>query len=102
MNISFKNNTLSIYDFDNLKNIPGVWFIWSSNNINNQKECLTCGQTKNLDKELNWTLRVLANRNLQQLEINEPVCTGRWNFIQSNYKNYEYVLINKGEKNFKT
>lgn len=74
--------------------------IYGNNKISNKKECLTCGQTENLGKELHWTLRVLANENLQFLEKENPGCTGRWNFIQNDYKDYEYVLVNKGEKDF--
>lgn len=62
------------------------------------KECLTLGQTINLNKELEWTLRVLANYNLQDLEKENPGCTGRWDKIQKNYGNYEYQIICANEK----
>ena len=99
MSVCFKGETLNLNKLDNLKNIPGVWALWGINKENNTNECLTCGQTENISKEINWTLRVLTNPNLQKLEEEESGCTGRWNFIQKDYINYNYVLINKGEEN---
>ena len=92
-------NIINPDNFDNLKSIPGVWALWGENIETGVNECLTVGQSINVGKELNWTLRVLANEKLQDLERENPGCTGRWDRIQSKYKNYYYILVNKNEYN---
>ena len=101
-NISFDNNILKNKNFDELNLIPGVWSLWGKDIRDNKKYCLTGGQTENLGKELNWTLRVIGNLNLQKREIENPGCTGNWDKIQKYYKDYEYVLILKDEEDFIT
>lgn len=101
INILFNFNTLNLKDFNCLYNIPGVWALWGINKETKIKCCLTVGQTKNLGKELNWTLKVLTNQNLQNLEKEKFGITGRWDKIQKYYKDYEYILVNKNESNIK-
>lgn len=96
--INFEENIDSkqiIDSFESLEDIPGIWALWGINKATSETQCLTVGQTKNLCKELKWTLRVLSNPNLQELEEQEPGCTGRWDKIQKDYIDYTYILVDK-------
>lgn len=97
-NITFNRKPINYESFNLYESIPGVWALFGINKETKIKECLTIGQTINLNKELKWTLRVLANRKLTSLEKENPGCTGRWDKIQKNYCNYEYQIICANEK----
>lgn len=97
-NIKFNGKQICYYSFALYDNIPGVWSLWGVNKNTGNFECLTLGQTTDLNKELQWTLRVLANDKLQELESEAPGCTGRWNIIQKDYINYKYELVSVNEK----
>lgn len=89
--LKFKGKIISYDSFNLYDKIPGVWSLWSA------CSCLTCGQTVDLKKELQWCLRTLANQNLKNLEAENPGYTGRWYLIQE-YKNLEFKLICINEK----
>lgn len=95
-NFEFCNSDI-IYNFDNLKNVPGVWALWGFHKETDKKECLTVGQSINIGQELKWSLRILANEKLQKIEEENPGSTGRWDKIQKFYNNFYYVLVCKNE-----
>jgi hypothetical protein len=97
LHIHFNEKLVNINSFDNLFDIPGVWSL-SGKDKNENIYCLTCGQTENLGKELNWALRVLINKNLQNQEAFNPGCTGRWYLIQQ-YDGLQFKIICNGERN---
>lgn len=92
---SFNEEPLDINIINSLSKISGVWAIWGINKETNVSECLTVGQTIDIAHEIKWSIRVLANEDLQDLESKDIGSTGRWNFIQSNYTDFEYRIISK-------
>lgn len=84
----------------NFNSMSGVWSLWGINKETKIRECLTVGQTIDLGEELNWSIRVLANEELQELETKEPGSTGRWNKIQLFYNNYEFTIVSQDSNSF--
>lgn len=87
-------------DFNNYKNISGVWFIHGTDIRDGKEYCLTGGQSINICSELNRSQRILANDKLQDLEIEKPGCTGRWDQIQKYYNNFYYVKVAENIEDF--
>ena len=103
MNISFNEKVKEIQlDYKSILSMkyPGVWALWGVNIISGAKECLTAGQTSDLSRELSWVLRVLKSKKMKEAEEKDPGCTGGWYKIQSEFNNYQLIIINEGEEDF--